>query len=224
MQGRHWRPPAWGPCCRPPLADPAWRARLCEALTAHGVSLVSADELAHETEQKDREQTGLPPGGWLPKCSAAAGCTAVEQQEGTPGCSAMPVAAPNCALLPAAEHLPAAGATKRVLPICLEVTTPDLHYVRVHRRHGTTDRCACGRAGGWVQTVRAPCRLPMLGVILAAVPQVEPKSLPLHFISIAGCCRRRRLQHGAPGCSSWRPACLAESISCGGPTGRTRPW
>lgn len=33
-----------------------------------------------------------------------------------------------------------AGAVKRVLPICLEVTTPCLHYVRVHRRHGTTDR------------------------------------------------------------------------------------
>lgn len=45
------------------LTDPAWRVRLREALAAHGISLVSADELAHETEQKDREQTGLPPGG-----------------------------------------------------------------------------------------------------------------------------------------------------------------
>lgn len=62
------RPPAaLCPCGR--AADPAWRGRLCEALAAQGVTLVSADELAHETEQKDREQTGLPPGG----CSSQGG-------------------------------------------------------------------------------------------------------------------------------------------------------
>ncbi|EFN56805.1 hypothetical protein CHLNCDRAFT_144326 [Chlorella variabilis] len=42
--------------------DPAWRVRLCEALAAQGICLVSADELEHETAQRDREQTGLPPG------------------------------------------------------------------------------------------------------------------------------------------------------------------
>jgi len=33
-----------------------------------------------------------------------------------------------------------AGTVRQVLPIALEVTTPSLHYVRVHRRHGTTNR------------------------------------------------------------------------------------
>eukprot|EP00887_Chlorella_sp_A99_P001203 scaffold14.g1203.t1 len=48
--------------CRAWLTDSAWRSRLCAALAAHGIALVSADELAHESAQKDREQRGLPPG------------------------------------------------------------------------------------------------------------------------------------------------------------------
>lgn len=52
------------------------------------------------------------------------------------------------------RFLSAVGAVRQVLPICLEVTTPDLHYVRVHRRHGTTDRSVGAKpldgAGGQV--------------------------------------------------------------------------
>lgn len=57
--------------CRGWLADPAWRARLVEALAAQGVTIVSADELEHETAQKDREQRGLPPGA---SCCCSACC------------------------------------------------------------------------------------------------------------------------------------------------------
>ncbi|PSC76227.1 UPF0759 -like isoform X2 [Micractinium conductrix] len=79
--------------CRAWFTDEAWRRRLADALTCQGITLVSADELEHETLQRDREQAGLPP-----------------------------------------------GAVRRLLPTALEVTTPDWHYVRVHRRHGASDR------------------------------------------------------------------------------------
>ena len=61
--------PATSTHTRPRLADPAWRERACGALAAAGVGLVSADELAHETVQRDREQAGLPPGA-----RASSGC------------------------------------------------------------------------------------------------------------------------------------------------------
>ncbi|KAL4444143.1 hypothetical protein ABPG75_011880 [Micractinium tetrahymenae] len=48
--------------CRRWFTDPAWRQQLCEALSMQGITLISADELGHETAQRDREQTGLPPG------------------------------------------------------------------------------------------------------------------------------------------------------------------
>lgn len=78
--------------CRRWLGDP-WRRRAAAALAAHGVAWVAADELEHETFQKDREQRGLPP-----------------------------------------------GQVRRVLPIAMEVTTPDFFYVRVHRRQGEEER------------------------------------------------------------------------------------
>lgn len=43
---------------------------------------------------------------------------------------------------------------RRVLPIALEVTTPGWHYVRVHRRHGTTDRLLpAGEAEAWAARI-----------------------------------------------------------------------
>lgn len=62
-------------------------------LTELGACLVASDDLQHEMFQKDREQTGLPP-----------------------------------------------GAKRIILPIALDVTQPAFGYVRVHRRHGTSDR------------------------------------------------------------------------------------
>lgn len=41
-----------------------------------------------------------------------------------------------------------------MLPIALEVTTPGWHYVRVHRRHGTTDRLLpAGEAEAWAARI-----------------------------------------------------------------------
>jgi uncharacterized protein YecE (DUF72 family) len=75
------------------FTDPASAAALVPWLSNLGISLVSADELHHETFQKDRDQRGLPPG---------------EQ--------------------------------RRIMPISALVTQPAFHYVRLHRRHGTTER------------------------------------------------------------------------------------
>ncbi len=81
--------------------------------------LVAADELQHETFQKDRQQAGL-----------------------------------------------AAGQVRRVMPIALAVTSPQLGcYVRVHRRHGTLERrleqqevqVGAGRAGAGATGVMDCC-------------------------------------------------------------------
>lgn len=44
---------------------------------------------------------------------------------------------------PLPPHSPPPGELRQVLPIALEVTTPGCHYVRIHRRFGTTERQAC---------------------------------------------------------------------------------
>lgn len=43
-------------------ADAAAASKLADFCRRHGCVLVAADELEHETLQKDREQRGLPPG------------------------------------------------------------------------------------------------------------------------------------------------------------------
>ena len=45
-----------------PLAEAAAAQTLSTWLSARGMGLVSADELHHETYQKDRQQRGLPEG------------------------------------------------------------------------------------------------------------------------------------------------------------------
>ncbi|MEW5319310.1 MAG: hypothetical protein WDW38_010470 [Sanguina aurantia] len=79
--------------CRSWFTDPGTCKKLVEWLTAEGICLVAADELKHETFQRDRHQTGLPP-----------------------------------------------GATKEIMDIAMQVTQPRFFYVRLHRRHGTSDR------------------------------------------------------------------------------------
>jgi hypothetical protein len=79
--------------CHAPCAGKEATRKLVEWLTPLGICLIAADELRHETFQKDREQTGL-----------------------------------------------AAGDVREVMGIALEVTQPALFMVRLHRRHGTTDR------------------------------------------------------------------------------------
>ena len=79
--------------CRRWFTEDAWRPLTITALSSQGIAWVAADELEHETYQRDREQSGLP-----------------------------------------------AGQARKVLPIALEVTTPEFFYVRVHRRHGGEER------------------------------------------------------------------------------------
>jgi uncharacterized protein YecE (DUF72 family) len=79
--------------CRRWFKEDKWRVKTHAALSAQGIAWVSADELEHETFQKDKEQTGLAP----------------DQK-------------------------------KVVLPIAVEVTTPDFFYVRIHRRSGKEER------------------------------------------------------------------------------------
>ena len=85
-----------------------WRERLVDALRRHGIAFVSADELEHETAQKDREQRGLP-----------------------------------------------MGAVRKVLPIAMEYTNSEFHYVRIHRRHGTLERVlSTHEIQHWVERLR----------------------------------------------------------------------
>lgn len=58
IEGQLWcgcRNRAW-------FQDPPAAAALHAFLSQHDIVLVAADELRHETAQKDREQSGLPPG------------------------------------------------------------------------------------------------------------------------------------------------------------------
>jgi hypothetical protein len=83
--------------CRRWFTDEKWRLKTHAALSSQGIAWVAADELEHETFQKDREQTGLTP-----------------------------------------------GQKRTVLPVAVEVTTPDFFYVRVHRRSGKEERRLTG--------------------------------------------------------------------------------
>ena len=143
------------------LVDP-WRRRAAAALTAHGIAWVAADELEHETFQKDREQRGLAPG----------------QQ-------------------------------RRVLPIAMEVTTPDFFYVRVHRRSGQEERRLTeDEIGGWAArvesligehgAVKGPVYL-LWGTDHAYVPQ----------------CNREALTAAVPAAlqREWRPEAAAGTIA-----------
>ena len=79
--------------CRRWFTEENWRRKTHAAFSSQGIAWVAADELEHETFQKDKEQTGLTP-----------------------------------------------GQKRIVLPVAVEVTTPDFFYVRVHRRSGTEER------------------------------------------------------------------------------------
>lgn len=48
--------------CRQWFVDGYWRDKIQDMLSRHGIALVAADELEHETFQKDREQRGLAAG------------------------------------------------------------------------------------------------------------------------------------------------------------------
>lgn len=48
--------------CRRWFTEESWRQRASTALSAQGISWVAADELEHETAQRDRGQIGLPEG------------------------------------------------------------------------------------------------------------------------------------------------------------------
>jgi len=48
--------------CRSWFTNPSWKCRMVHALREQGIALVAADELEHETFQKDKQQKGLPPG------------------------------------------------------------------------------------------------------------------------------------------------------------------
>jgi uncharacterized protein YecE (DUF72 family) len=79
--------------CRRWFTEESWRRKTHAALSSLGIAWVAADELEHETFQKDKAQTGLSP-----------------------------------------------GQKRIVLPVAVEVTTPDFFYVRVHRRSGKEER------------------------------------------------------------------------------------
>lgn len=156
------------------IADPAAAADLSSWLTSAGICLVAADELRHETAQKDRQQVGLPP-----------------------------------------------GEVRQVLPIALHITQPDFGYVRLHRRHGTTDRLVPqDEIAAWARRLAHLTAAPAPREGQAAQQQQQQQAAglsgPVYFLwgtdyEDAPLINARALEkvrlHVCPGCGRWAFRC-----------------